>query len=65
MPTAKSFAELTGQRIKCSVINKTEGVITTCRKSDGGKVIDQILNKAKLLSDGQGPSEPARNFHSR
>lgn len=70
VPTRISLADVTWQRIKYSAINNTAGVMTGCRKSDGGKIRDQNLSSKRVLSDGQQllPSashETSFIFHQR
>lgn len=52
-PTATSCPDLTGQRNKYSAMRSIAGVITACRKSEGGNIIDQSLNNNKVRLEGQ------------
>lgn len=52
-PTATSCPDLTGQRNKYSAMRSIAGVITACRKSEGGNTIDQSLNNNKVRLEGQ------------
>jgi hypothetical protein len=52
-PMATSRAEVTGHRSRYSDKRRMAGVITACRKSEGGNIKDQSLINSNVLDDGQ------------
>lgn len=52
-PIAISRPDTIGQRIRYSHINNIAGVITTCRKSEHGNIIDHSLKRDKVFKEGQ------------
>lgn len=52
-PIAISRPDIMGQRIKYSHINNITGVMTACRKSEHGNIMDQSLKRNKVFREGQ------------
>ncbi|KAL6969683.1 hypothetical protein U1Q18_029390 [Sarracenia purpurea var. burkii] len=52
-PIAISLPDIIGQRIRYSHINNIAGVMTTCRKSEHGNIMDQSLKRNNVFRDGQ------------
>lgn len=55
-PMAISRPEEMGQRMRYSHINNIDGVITTWRKSEHGKIMDQSRKRNNVFKEGQHPS---------
>lgn len=54
-PIAISRPDMIGQRMRYSHINSKAGVITTCRKSEHGKIMDHSLKRDNVFKEGQQP----------
>lgn len=52
-PITMSRPHLMGHRIRYSHINEIAGVITACRKSEHGKIMDQSLKRKIVFKEGQ------------
>ncbi len=60
-PMATSRADVTGHRSRYSDIRSMAGVMTACRKSEGGNIRDHNLNNSSVLVDGQQIIPPAQD----
>lgn len=52
-PIAISRPDKMGQRIRYSHINNIAGVITACRKSEQGNIMDHSLKRNIVFDEGQ------------
>jgi hypothetical protein len=52
-PIAISRPDKMGQRIRYSDINSITGVMTTCRKSEQGTIMDHNLKRESVFIEGQ------------